>query len=44
MNTYSTKCLSCKNGISNTVQDNHGKGWAFGNGRLCNSCYSEWTK
>ena len=36
-----TICAKCKNKISNTVQDNHGKGWLFANDRICNSCYVE---
>lgn len=44
MKTSSIKCLLCMKKISDTVQDNHGKGWAFANGRLCNSCYERVTK
>ena len=36
-------CRGCGNPISDTVQDNHGKGWAFAYTRVCNHCYQVLT-
>ena len=38
-------CASCKNKLSNTVQDNHGEGWEWHNNtRICNNCYNRTLK
>jgi len=34
-----TKCFKCHKEISNTIQDNRGKGWNLRNERVCNMCY-----
>ena len=40
--TSQQQCSRCKNKLSDTIQDNRGKGWEFGqNMRVCNHCYLE---
>ena len=38
--TSNSICSRCKNKMSDTIQDNHGKGWEFGQDMMvCNQCY-----
>lgn len=40
--TNNSECSRCKNKLSDIIQDNHGKGWEFGQDmKVCNKCYLE---